>query len=406
MRLLLVTPYHAPAYAFGGPVHVIETLARGLLAAGHEVTVATTDVLDESRRTPAGTPPLPPGTEVVRFPNRSHRLAVRTSAWTPRGWLPWIGANAARYEVIHLHDIYSVLSAGAARAASRAGVPYVVQPHGSAAITAERGKQAAKRAFMRLWGDRTLAGAAAILYGSDRERQVLASAGVPARRLFRSPPPLELPDAVTAEPAARPTVAFLGRLDRIKGVDRLLHAVALARRDVPDLRLEVMGPGERERAVLEALATRLDLGEAVAFHGMVRGEAKLRALAAAHVFCLLSRSEGLPVAAVEAMACRTPVVLSEGCNLPEVHERAGLVVSGEPAAAARAIVALVRDGARRERLAEGAHAFAQDFRAERVVAELEGLLALVGGGGAPQGPPEQERRAHEQQQPEDRVHDR
>jgi glycosyltransferase involved in cell wall biosynthesis len=377
VRLLVVTPYHAPAYAFGGPVQVVETQVRGLLAAGHDVTVATTDVLDEARRTPPDAPALPPGATVVRFPNRSHRLAMRTSAWTPRGWLPWIRANAASFDAIHLHDIYSVLSAGAASAAIRGGVPYVLQPHGSAAITAARSKPLAKRLFMRLWGDRTFANAAAVLYTGEHERGVLLAAGVPEDRLVLSPPPLELPEVSGVAPAAQPTIAFLGRLDRIKGVDRLLRAVSLARREVPDLRLEIMGPGERERPALEALAQELGLGDDAVFRGIVLFEAKQRALAAATLFALLSHSEGLPVAAVEAMACGTPVVLSEGCNLPEAHDRAGVVVSGEPEETAAAIVALLGDDERRARLAAGALEFAERFRADRVTADLAALFASL-----------------------------
>ena len=77
MRILLVTPYYAPAYFFGGPVFVTETLAHGLVDAGHEVTVATTDVLDAERRVPSGTPSVPAGARVLRFPNMYHRLAAR-----------------------------------------------------------------------------------------------------------------------------------------------------------------------------------------------------------------------------------------------------------------------------------------------------------------------------------------
>ncbi len=76
MRLLLAIPYYAPAYAFGGSVTVAETVVRGVLAAGHEVTVATTDVLDEHRRLALGAPAVPEAAEVVRFRNASHRLAL------------------------------------------------------------------------------------------------------------------------------------------------------------------------------------------------------------------------------------------------------------------------------------------------------------------------------------------
>src|SRR3954470_19648926 len=103
MRLLMVTPYHAPAYAFGGPVKVAETMAADFLAAGHEVTVATTDVLDERRRVPAVAAALPPGAVVRRFPNVSHQLAVRASGYAPRGLRAWLVHEVPRHDLVHLH---------------------------------------------------------------------------------------------------------------------------------------------------------------------------------------------------------------------------------------------------------------------------------------------------------------
>ena len=67
------------------------------------------------------------------------------------------------------------------------------------------------------------------------------------------------------------------------------------------------------------------------------------------------------------MACGTPVVVSEACNIPEVHNKAGLVVPGAEDSAADAIVRVVTDPALRP-LAAGATAFAERFRAEHAVA--------------------------------------
>jgi glycosyltransferase involved in cell wall biosynthesis len=298
-------------------------------------------------------------------------------AFTPRGMHGWIRANADRFDVVLLHDVYSAVSVLGARGAAGAGVPYALQPLGTLSPAPERGRSLAKRAFLRLWGQRTVAGAAALVYSGDHERRDLVAAGGSADRLVRMPLPLELPDVPATDEAAQPTVAFVGRLHPIKRVDRLIEAVALARRDVPDLRLEIVGPGDRHGGELAALAARLGLGDAVAFRGYVTVEEKLRILARAHVSALLSASEGLPMAALEAMACATPVVLSEGCHLPEVHDRGGIVVPGGAQDAAAAIVELLRDAGLRQRLGAGAVAFAHDFRREvvmpQMIAMLEGL---------------------------------
>jgi glycosyltransferase involved in cell wall biosynthesis len=374
VRILLVTPYHAPAYAFGGPVTVAETMVTDLVAAGHDVTVATTDALDESRRIPPDAPPVPPGARVLRFRNVLHRPAARGMAWNPRGYRRWVRAHVGEFDLVLLHDVYSVLSVAAARAAARAGVPFVVQPMGSVAPSRERGKPLVKRVFLARWGRRTLRTAAALVHCSEAERLDMLAAGAPAERLEGIGLPLDLPPADGSPRAAAPTLTFVGRLDPIKGVDRLLQATAIARREIPELRLELIGPGDGHRRSLEALAGQLGLGDAAVFRGFVPSEEKIAALRRAHASCLLSRSEGLPLAALEAMACATPVVLSRGCHLGEVDGRGGVVVSGEPEDTAAAIVALLRDDERRSRLSEGAREFAAQYERATVMGRMTALF--------------------------------
>ena len=184
VRILLVTPYYAPAYAFGEPVVVAETLVTELVRRGHDVTVATTDVFDLSHRVPPGTPAQPDSAVVKRFVNVSQTIAARAMGSAPRGWLRWIRAHAADFDVVLLHDVYSVLSVGAARSAARAGVPFALQPLGSLPPTRERGRRLLKRAFLRLWGRRTLIAASALIYSTADERRSFLDAGSPRRRSF------------------------------------------------------------------------------------------------------------------------------------------------------------------------------------------------------------------------------
>ncbi len=357
------------------------------LAAGHQVTVATTDVGDEHERLAPDAPAVPEGAEVVRFPNVSHRLAARVNAYLPRGYRRWVRANARRFDVVLLQDVYSAVSVGAARGAVAAGVPYALQPLGTLSPAAERGRPLAKRVFLALWANRTVAEAAALVHSTDAERRDFFDVGADPARLVRLPLPLELPElrGVPLEP--RPTVAYVGRLHEIKGIDRLIRAVALVRESVPDVRLVVVGPGERYQRTLEQLAAQVGMRRRRDFRGFVPAEEKFRVLESAHASALLSRSEGLPMAALEAMATGTPVVLSEGCHLPEVDGIAGAVVPGQPADTAAALLALLRDDARRAALGDGARRFARDFRREvvmpRMLAMLEELAPVRTPVGAP-----------------------
>jgi glycosyltransferase involved in cell wall biosynthesis len=332
MRLLVCTPWFEPARAFGGTVAVSVATVKGALAAGHEVTVATTDMLDHHARVAPGTRSVP-GARVLRFPNVSHRLAT-TNVPQPQGMRRWLRANVGEFDVVLLQDLYSAVSVAGARAAVRVGVPYVVQPMGTLPPTPERGRARAKRAFLALWGRRTLKEATLCLAMSEAEHDEYLAQGVESGRVQAMPPPLELPDPGHVSRASVPTVIYLGQQHPIKRIDVLLEAFARVRRELTDARLEVVGPPSRHGRELEAVSTRLGLGDAVAFRGLIPEEEKGRALARAHVFALLSAAEGLPVAALEAMACGTPVVLSPGCGLPEVDGVAGIVCDGSASGAA------------------------------------------------------------------------
>jgi glycosyltransferase involved in cell wall biosynthesis len=105
-----------------------------------------------------------------------------------------------------------------------------------------------------------------------------------------------------------PALVSVGRLDHQKGHDLLLPAIDRLRSSHPGVHLTIIGEGS-ERPQLEALARRLDLGRHVTFTGF--SPEPLPAVRAADLFVLASRYEGLPNAALEALACGTPVVLTD-----------------------------------------------------------------------------------------------
>lgn len=350
--------------------------AKGLVEAGHEVTVATTDALDLQARVPAGTSAEPAAARVLRFPNLSQRLAA-TNVVLPRGLRNWLRDHVPDFDVVLIMDVYSSVSVLGSRTAERAGVPYVLEALGTLPATNERGRAVPKRAFLALWGRRTVRRAAACLYLSEIEREEYLAQGAEPDRLVPLPPPLDLP---AVEPVARadsPLIMYLGQLHPIKRIDVLIRAFARVRRELPDARLEVIGAPSAHGEQLKALARSLGVGDAVGFLGFLPEEDKPRKLAEAHVFALLSASEGLPVTPLEALACGTPVVLSPGCRLPEVDGVAGIVCDGTPEGAADALMALLRDPKRARELGKSGRRFAGAYRREVVVPELVELLERV-----------------------------
>src|SRR4051812_37505162 len=115
MRMLVCVPWYAPARAFGGTVTVAVATVKGALEAGHEVTVATTDVFDLHSRVPADAISEPAGAHVIRFPNVSQRLTA-ANVPQPRGLRKWLRDHVREFDVVLVLDVYSSVSVLGARA--------------------------------------------------------------------------------------------------------------------------------------------------------------------------------------------------------------------------------------------------------------------------------------------------
>jgi glycosyltransferase involved in cell wall biosynthesis len=136
-------------------------------------------------------------------------------------------------------------------------------------------------------------------FGLDPARMVVIPNPVDRGRIAAACGAAERP--ATAAASFRAVAA--GRLSREKGFDLLIDALALARRR--DLHLTILGEGPL-LSELAQLAQARGVSERVHFAGFLRNP--YPTLAAADLFVLSSRYEGLPNVVLEALACGTPVV--------------------------------------------------------------------------------------------------
>jgi glycosyltransferase involved in cell wall biosynthesis len=180
----------------------------------------------------------------------------------------------------------------------------------------------------------------------------------------------------TAPKAARPTVAFLGRLRKYKGVDHLLTAFATIAAEMPDAELHVVGDGPH-RAALEARAQQLGLGSRARFFGFVPAEEKVALLSAAHVSVCPSPKEGWGLTVVESNACGTAVIASRSPGLVDSVKDGvtGLLVPhGDDKALADAMRSVLTDHALRARLEKDGLAWADTFTWDRCATEAFDVL--------------------------------
>src|SRR5262249_49559538 len=158
--------------------------------------------------------------DVRIFPNLSNTLAYHAQCFLPRGLGAFLSKSARQFDVAHLHACRNLPVSMAARHLSRAGVPWVLAPNGTAPRIERR--RAARWAYERLTGRQDREGASRILAASNAERRQLEQMGVPADRIRVLPNPVDLDEHLLPlsrgafrsahSIGERPLVLYLGKL--------------------------------------------------------------------------------------------------------------------------------------------------------------------------------------------------
>ena len=153
----------------------------------------------------------------------------------------------------------------------------------------------------------------------------------------------------------------VGRLVYAKAHEVIVACMPVVLKEFPNAKLEIYGEGVL-RADLQAQIERLGLSNSVKLLG--QSDHVARHLAAADVFILSSRSEGLPIALLEAMSAGLPCIATKVEGVDEVltEGKHGLTVPVEnPEALAQAILQLLRDPEARKRMGAAARVHVSKF---------------------------------------------
>ena len=225
-----------------------------------------------------------------------------------------------------------------------------------------------------------------LLAVSQAMKSDMVALGMPARRitvhytgidrtLFR---PGDRNAAKNALGLTGPLVVSLGALIARKGHDVVIEALAA----LPGVTLAIVGEGP-DRARLEQLMRSLDLGQRVRFMGRVAHDALPPLLIAADVMALASLTEGLANAWIEALACGTPIVITDAGGAREVVRSpgAGRVTIRDPLAFAAAIADLLANPPAPHMVAASVEQFSWSANAAALHAHLAGLVARRQPGG-------------------------
>jgi glycosyltransferase involved in cell wall biosynthesis len=175
-----------------------------------------------------------------------------------------------------------------------------------------------------------------------------------------------------SQKAAVPTIVSFGRLKKYKAVDHIIQALAIVRETIPNAVLEVIGTGDQLQE-LQRLVDFHDLKDAVIFHGFVSEQRKVELLSRAHVMVSSSVKEGWGITNLEANAAGTMVVSADVPGLRDsVRDgHSGLLYEyGNIEQLASILTRILVDHHERQRLSEGAVAWASTFTWERSAREM------------------------------------
>ncbi len=313
---------HSLDPAIGGPLESVKQSTLVLQRRGDEVEIACLDAVD--------------GRGVREFPATVHALGPgRGSYGYSARIVPWLQQNCARFDAVVVHGIWQYPSFAVWRALRRSATPYFVFPHGMLDPWFNRTYplKHLKKLLYWPWAEyRVLRDAAAVLFTSEEERRL-------ARESFSL---YRVKEVVVSYGTAAPEVdwlvaqeefwnqfpqlrgqkflLFLGRLHEKKGCDLLIQSFdSLGERP---WQLVIAGPcaDEHYLAHLKQLARSLP----ITFTGMLSGNLKWGGLRAADAFVLPSHQENFGIAIAEALACGTPVLISDKVNIwREVVEDGG-----------------------------------------------------------------------------------
>lgn len=177
-------------------------------------------------------------------------------------------------------------------------------------------------------------------------------------------------------PDIAPVLITVSALQGRKGIDKVLDAVGILKKAVPDIRYVICGDGnEKDREMLFAKVASLKLEQNVLFMGNQKDVAGY--YNAADLFVFLPEFEGFGIVALEAMASGLPLVVSTGSAFPEILANGGgvMIDRDSPRAAADVVLSLLRDRDWMAKLgAEGRASVEKTYSWEAVASQLEAIF--------------------------------
>ena len=335
MKVLHITPSYYPAFKYGGPTESVHLLNKTLVEKGITVDVLTTDAgIEKNHSIEINKWKLIDSVRVKYFKYYFYEHYT----FSPALFIAAV-KEVKNYDLVHITGVWNFPVLAGALACILNKKPFIISPRGVLYKDAINIKsKLIKQLYFNLVAKHYLNKANAIHYTTEDEKEstfqkinnnsIIIPNGIDLN-LYK-----ELPSEGSFKNKYKilkdnKYILFLGRISIKKGLDVLVEA--FKRLAVTDNNLVLVIAGPNNEGYQKEIKQRLEnyaLLDRTLFTGMLIGEDKLSAYVDASVFVLSSYSENFGMSVVEAMACGTPVIISDRVGIYKdiQTKKAGLVV--------------------------------------------------------------------------------
>lgn len=308
MNILYVVPWMNCKK--GGLYTAVEIFSKCLIEKNIGITMLTTATLTDDQLVDERN--ISNGMRVVMCDRNNSDVWLYSSALRR-----WLVNEIDKYDLVHIHGIFTYPGFVAGKLARTNNVPYVISPHGMLGKKCFKEKAWKKIPYYIFIERRNLRQASMVHAASKMEKE-----GINGLRLHVKSKVVPLVEKVIINRNCRRKTSesykllFLSRLNEIKGLEVLISAIKLLSYTISNARLVIAGDGKKVYVnKLKDMVRDLGLNNKVQFVGFLGGEDKRRAFEDADVFVLPSYHESYGLVLAEAINYGLPVITTQNVAL-------------------------------------------------------------------------------------------
>ena len=324
MKILQVIPYFA--FVRGGDVNVCYNISREFTRKGHEVTILTTSFDYNKEDTD-----LIENLEMVPV---DYKFNLALFIYSPE-IKKWLKEHVEEYDIIHLHELRSYQNNVVVKFAKKHNIPYILQPHAS--TPKHINKSFIKNVYDFAYGNNIMQNATTTIAVSEEEAyydklmhardvQVIYNGmnisdyeNLPAKGNYLD------------KNVHSPYILYLGRLDKLKGIDILIQAFSKLPKEFDQYKLVIAGKKTSYQEELEEIIKKENIEDKVLFTGFVEEEDKISMYHDASLFVNpVKYMGGVSITVFESLLSGTPIIVTpESGELVKKIDAGSLVEYGD-----------------------------------------------------------------------------